>query len=134
MDLRFISYEVFQILAKVWACCQPLPMQQYLPKFAQKRNFEIPQKIKILVFFQKQKFLHIEEALEYVFSVWIFNSRIFHMLFLLSKNGLCMWISFYPLVENDEFRKVPYVYWLWDFVYMYLTNLGTRLWNPFIHT
>ena len=29
-------------------------------------------------------------ALEYVSTVWIFNLRIFHMLFLLSKTGLCM--------------------------------------------
>jgi hypothetical protein len=29
-------------------------------------------------------------ALEHVSTIWIFNLRIFHMLFLLSKNGLCM--------------------------------------------
>jgi hypothetical protein len=40
--------------------------------------------------FQKLKFLYVEEALEHVFTVWIFNPRIFHMLFLLSKNSLCM--------------------------------------------
>jgi hypothetical protein len=59
--------------------------------------------------FQKQKFLHVEEALEYVFTIWIFNPSIFHMLFLLSKNGLCMWISAYPLVEIDDFHIVPYI-------------------------
>jgi hypothetical protein len=61
-----------------------------MPKFAQRRNFEIPPKIKILVFFQKLKFLCVEEALEHVSTIWIFNPRIFHMLFFFSKNGLCM--------------------------------------------
>jgi hypothetical protein len=61
-----------------------------LPKSAQRQNFEIPPKIEILVFFQNQKFLHVEEALEHVFTGRIFNPIIFHMLFLLSKNGLCM--------------------------------------------
>jgi hypothetical protein len=53
-----------------------------LPKFATKnRDFSI---------FQKQKFVRVEEALEHVSTIWIFNPRIFHMLFLLSKKGLCM--------------------------------------------
>jgi hypothetical protein len=57
----FKSYEVLKISAKLRACCQPLPMQQNLPKtaqncqnllkFAQRQNFEIPPKIEILVFF-----------------------------------------------------------------------------------
>jgi hypothetical protein len=95
LDLRFKSYEVFKISAQVWACCQPQPMQQNLPKTAQncpnlpkstqRRNFEISPKIEILVFFQNQKFLDVEEALEHVFTVRIFNPIIFHMLFLLSK-------------------------------------------------
>jgi hypothetical protein len=29
-------------------------------------------------------------VVEHVSTVWIFNPRNFHMLFLLSKNGLCM--------------------------------------------
>jgi hypothetical protein len=45
-----------------------------------------------------------------------------------------MWISAYPFVQNDIFFKVPYVLWIWDFVNMYLTNLGTRIWSPLIHT
>jgi hypothetical protein len=57
----------------------------------------------------------------------------FHMLFLLSKNGLCMWISAYPLVEIDDFLKVPHLEWVWDFVDMYLTHLETRIWSPTIH-
>jgi hypothetical protein len=60
----------FKISAQVGACCQPLSMQQNLPKsaqnfqnlpkFAQKtislRNFEMPPKIEILVFFKNKNF------------------------------------------------------------------------------
>jgi hypothetical protein len=74
---------------------------QNLPKFAQRWNFEIPR---------------IEEALEHISTVRIFNPRIFHMLFLLSKNGLCMWILAYPLVEINDFLKVPHLVWAWYFV------------------
>jgi hypothetical protein len=49
------------------------------------------------------------------------------------KNGLCMWISAYPFVQNDVFFKVPYILWIWDFVDMYLSHLGTRIWSPSIH-
>jgi hypothetical protein len=55
-----------KISAKVQACCQPLPMQQNLPISAQnfqnlpksikRRNFEIPPKIEILVFFKNKNF------------------------------------------------------------------------------
>jgi hypothetical protein len=34
LDLRFKSYEVFQISGDLWTCCKPLPMQQILPKTA----------------------------------------------------------------------------------------------------
>jgi hypothetical protein len=63
---------------------------QNLQKSAHTRNFEMPSKIKILVFFKNKKILRVEEALEHVSTIWIFNPRIFHMLFLLSKNGPCM--------------------------------------------
>jgi hypothetical protein len=63
LDLRFKSFEVFKISSDLWACCQPLPMQQILPKTAQncqnlskssqRRNFEIPPKVEILVLSQK---------------------------------------------------------------------------------
>jgi hypothetical protein len=55
------------------------------------------------------------------------------MLFLLSKNGLCMWISAYPLVEIDDFMKVPHLLWAWDFVNMYLTHLGIRVQRGSFH-
>jgi hypothetical protein len=58
---------------------------------------------------------------------------IIHMLFLLLKNGLCMWISAYPLVENNFFLNVPLLLWIWDFVHMYLTQLGIRMWSPASH-
>jgi hypothetical protein len=61
-----------------------------LQKSAQRRNFEIPPKNEILVFFKNKNLYVYQEALEYISTVWIFNPRIFHMLFLLSKNGLCM--------------------------------------------
>jgi hypothetical protein len=52
LDLRFKSYGVLKISATLWAGYQPLSMQQFLPKTAQKQNFEIPPKIEILVFFK----------------------------------------------------------------------------------
>jgi hypothetical protein len=69
--------------------CQCNKFCPTLPKSAQKRNFEIPPKIEILVFLKKIKYLCVEKApLEHVFTILIFNPRIFHMLFFLSKNGL----------------------------------------------
>jgi hypothetical protein len=62
MDSWFKSYEDFKISTKVGACCQPLSMQQNLPKSAKiypktisLRNFEMPPKIEILVCFKKKK-------------------------------------------------------------------------------
>jgi hypothetical protein len=73
LDSWFKSYEVLKISAAIHACCQPLPMQQNLPKSAQNylkvpkfaeicpktislRNFEMPPKIEILVFFKNKNF------------------------------------------------------------------------------
>jgi hypothetical protein len=56
--VRFKSYGVLKISASVRAGSQPLSMQQILPKTTQsiqKQNFEIPPKIKILVFFKNKK-------------------------------------------------------------------------------
>jgi hypothetical protein len=103
-----------------------------LPKFGKKQLVQ-----ETLKFHQKLRFLFfpcIEGTPKHVHTVWIFNTRIFHMPFSMSKNGLCMWILAYPFVQNDVFFKVPYISWVWDFVYMYLANLGTRIWNPSIHT
>jgi hypothetical protein len=62
---------------------------QICPKTISSRNFEIPPKIEILVFFQK-KLLSVEGALKHEHTIWIFNLRIFHMPFSMSKNGHCM--------------------------------------------
>jgi hypothetical protein len=55
------------------------------------------------------------------------------MLFLLSKKNLCIWISAYPLVEIDDFLKVPHLVWAWDHVDMYLTHLGIRIQKGSFH-
>jgi hypothetical protein len=44
-----------------------------------------------------------------------------------------MWILAYTLVQNDVFMKVPYILWIWDFLDLYLTHVGTRIWSPLIH-
>jgi hypothetical protein len=54
LDLQFKSYEVLKISAQVWACCQPLPMQQILPKTAQ--NCQNPPKAETLKYHQKLRF------------------------------------------------------------------------------
>jgi hypothetical protein len=60
--------------------CPKLPRTAKICNSAKNRDFSV---------FQK-KILCVEEALEHVSTVWIFNLIIFHMLILLSKNGLCM--------------------------------------------
>jgi hypothetical protein len=69
LDSWFKSYEVLKISVAVRACCQPLPMQQNLPKSDQNcpklpkfakicpkiislKNFDMPPKIEILGFFK----------------------------------------------------------------------------------
>jgi hypothetical protein len=73
------------------------------------------------------------KALDYVFTIWIFNIIFFYMSFLLSKNGLCMWLSACPLVGNNFFLNVPHLLWIWDFGNMYLTRLETRIWRGTFH-
>ena len=60
-------------------------------------------------------------------TIWIFNAAIFCMLFLLSKNCLCMWISAYPFVENNFFLNIPHFLWIWKLVNMYLTYLEASI-------
>ena len=55
------------------------------------------------------------------------------MSFLLSKNGLCMWISAYPLAENDFVLNVPHLLWVWDLGDIYLIHLKTRIWRSIFH-
>jgi hypothetical protein len=65
-----------------------------LPKIAQRQNFEIPPKIEILVFFKNKKFIRVEEALEHVSTIWIFNLRIFYMSFLLPTKNRPLYVNF----------------------------------------
>jgi hypothetical protein len=51
------------------------------------------------------------------------------MLFLLTKTGLCIWISAYPFAENNFFGNLPQLWWIWSFAHMYLTRLRTRIWT-----
>jgi hypothetical protein len=57
LDLWFKSYGVLKFSGTLWAGYQPLSMQQFLPKTAQRQNFEIPPKIEILVFFLNKNFI-----------------------------------------------------------------------------
>jgi hypothetical protein len=138
LDLWFKSYEGFKISSELRACWKP--MQQNLPKIAQNcqnlpkdKTLKYHQKLRFECFL-KIKFCMCRRGIRACFYCPDFNPRIFHMLFLLSENGLCMWISAYPFVQNDIFFKVPWVSWIWDFVDMYITYLGTRIWSPSIHT
>jgi hypothetical protein len=119
--------------------CPILPKTtQNLPKSAHgqlvQETLKSHQKLRFW-FFSKKKIPCVKEgAPKHEHIVWIFNLRIFHMPFSMSKKGLCMWISAYTFVQNDVFFKVPYISWIWDFVDMYLTHLGIRIWSPSIHT
>jgi hypothetical protein len=87
------SYEVLKISASVRPGSQPLSIQQILPKTAKiypKTKLGNSTKNQDFSFFPKIKILCLEEALEHVSTFRIFNPRIFHMLFLLLKNGLCI--------------------------------------------
>jgi hypothetical protein len=64
-----------QNLPKTAQICQNLPKDETL-KFRQKSRF-----------WYFSKFQRVEGALEHVSTVRIFNPRIFHMLFLLSKSN-----------------------------------------------
>jgi hypothetical protein len=50
------------------------------PKAISLRNFEIPPKFEIIIFFRK-KILYVEDAPKHVLTVWIFNTTIFCMPF-----------------------------------------------------
>jgi hypothetical protein len=53
--------------------------------------------------------------------------------FSIVKKWPCMWISAYPLAENDFFLNVPHLLWVWNFEDMYLTHLETRIWKGTFH-
>jgi hypothetical protein len=101
-----------------------------LPNFVkicpETRNFEIPPKTKILIFFKIKNptYRRRTKACAYRLD---FQYNNFYMPFVLSKNGLCMYISAFLLVENNFFLYVPHLLWVWDFVDLYLTHLETRI-------
>ena len=120
------------------ACSQPkLLMQQILPKTAKIyskttsfMNFEIPPKIEILVFLKNKKSSIIyRRGTKACICHLDFQYKFFYMRFLLSKTSLYMWLSAHLLVEIDIFLKVPCLLWAWNFVSMYITHSGIRLWR-----
>jgi hypothetical protein len=87
------------MVAKSAQYCPKLPkFAKIFPKTISSRNFEIPPKIEILIFFPKKKMLYVEEAPKHVHIVWIFNTIIFVCLFIVKKLPLYV-NSAYPLVE-----------------------------------
>jgi hypothetical protein len=95
--MRFLRFQV--IFGHAVSHCnaaksaQNCPKPQKFAKICPKSKLWNTTKNRDFSFFLKYKILRLEETLEHVSTVWIFNPRIYHMLFLLSKNGLCMWIS-----------------------------------------
>ena len=70
-----------------------------------------------------------------IYGLFLSIISLIRHLFLLSKNGLCMWISTYytPFVEIDDFLKVPHLMWAWDFLDMYLTHVRIRIQRGTFH-
>jgi hypothetical protein len=56
------------------------------PKTISLRNFEIPPKIEISIFFKKE-ILYVEDAPKHVVTIWIFNTTIFCMPFYCQKTA-----------------------------------------------
>jgi hypothetical protein len=76
--------------AKSAQICPKVPKSaEICPKTISLKNFEIPPKYEIFLFFLFF-ILFVEEALSYMLTVWIFNTSIFHMPVLLSKNCICV--------------------------------------------
>jgi hypothetical protein len=91
--------------------CPKLPkFAKICPKIINLRNFEIPPKAEILVFFKKNQC--IKEAPEHVLIIWIFNRRVSHILFYCQKMAFVCEFQHYFLVQNDAFLKVPHLPWI----------------------
>jgi hypothetical protein len=74
-------------IAKSAQICPKLPkIAKIYPQTISSRNFEIPPKIEILVFFIKQ-LPGVERTPKHVY---INKTLIFHIPFSMSRNGLCM--------------------------------------------
>jgi hypothetical protein len=99
---------------------------QNLPKSAQRQNFEIPPKIEILVFFKKKKIMCRGSTRAYFHHLDFQSKNFSYAIFIVKKWPLYVNLSI-PLVEIDDFLKVPHLVWAWDFVDMYLTHLGMKI-------
>jgi hypothetical protein len=85
------------MVAKSAQYCPKLPkFAKIFPKTISLRNFEIPPKIEILIFFPKKKMLYVEEAPKHVHIVWIFNTIIFVCLFYCQKTAFVCEFSISP--------------------------------------
>jgi hypothetical protein len=79
-------------------------MAEICPKTISLRNFEIPPKIEILVIYLFKKIASVKKALKQVPTVWTFNTRIFPMPIVLSKNVLYVNFSI-PLCAKGHFSQ-----------------------------
>ena len=110
MDLWFKSYEVFYdfrwTLGMLLAIANAVKFAQIcpkLPKIAQNLPMKLWNSTKNWDFgFFSKKTSILEEASKHEFTVWIFNLKIFHMPFSMSKNGLCLNFSI-PLCAEWHF-------------------------------
>jgi hypothetical protein len=79
-----------------------------LPKFAKicpKTKLWNTTKNRDFSFFQNQQFLHVEEALEHVFTVRIFNPIIFYMLFYCQKSAFVCEFQHTPMCKMTFFSR-----------------------------
>jgi hypothetical protein len=90
------SAQNYPKLPKTAKFCQILPKDKTLKYY---------QKLRFYCFSKKEKFLHVENALEHVSTNWIFNPRIFHMLFLFLKTALVCKIQHTPLWKLMIFSR-----------------------------
>jgi hypothetical protein len=67
------------------------------PKTITLRNFEMPPKIEIFIFFKRNKNLHVVETLKHVLTLWIFRKIIFYMSFYCQKTTFACEFQHIPL-------------------------------------
>ena len=84
------------------------------------------QKLRIWCFQEKKNPMHRRNINAYAHRL-DFQYKNFEDVFSIVKNNICWWISPYLIVGNIYFLNVPHLFWVWDFVNMYLTHLGTRI-------
>jgi hypothetical protein len=117
LDLRFKSYGVLKISATLWAGSQQLSMQQFLPKPAQ--NCPNLLKDKTLKFHQKPRFqcfskiknsMHRGDSRACFHHLDFQSKNVSYPIFIVKKRPLYA-ISAHPLVEIDDFLKVPHLVW-----------------------